>query len=117
MAEQEKREDSVLSYYKKLIALKKSPEYKETLTYGRFVADCEESGCIFAYHRVSEENGQDILVAANYGTDTSAVPLKGKMVKALLSNAGKEELHEKEGRDKGEITLESCQAAVILLES
>ena len=117
VAEQEKREDSVLSYYKKLIALKKSPEYKETLTYGRFVADCEESGCIFAYHRVSEENGQDIFVAANYGTETCAVPLKGKMVKVLLSNAEKEELHEKEGRDKGEITLESCQAAVILLES
>ena len=32
--EQAERPDSVLSYYKKLLALKKSPEYKETFTYG-----------------------------------------------------------------------------------
>ena len=51
--EQADRPDSVLTYYKKLLALKKSPEYKETFTYGRFVPDYENKDGIFAYHRIS----------------------------------------------------------------
>ena len=35
--EQEHRADSVLSYYRKLVALRKDPEYPETFTYGRFI--------------------------------------------------------------------------------
>lgn len=116
VAEQEERKDSVLSYYRKLIALKKCPEYRETLTYGRFIPDCTESDAIFAYHRVSEENGQDIFVVANYGTENCIVPLGKKMEKVLLSNMGKEELLEKEGKNNYEIVLESCHAAVILLK-
>lgn len=114
--EQEKRGDSVLSYYKKLIALKKSPEYLETLTYGGFVPECEDSDSIFAYHRILEDGKQDILVAANYGTEPCAVPVRKKVEKVLLSNMGDEETLEKESQRSGELVLKSCQSAVILLK-
>ena len=42
--EQEGRPDSVLNHYRKLTALKKSPEYKEAFTYGRFIPDHEDQG-------------------------------------------------------------------------
>ena len=122
--EQAGRPDSVLSYYKKLLALKKSPEYKETFTYGKFVPDYEEQDNIFAYHRITgnritgedaAEAEQDILVAANYGTESCTLKLAGPSGRVLLSNTGKEEAGTREITEKGTITLESCGSAVILL--
>ncbi len=107
--EQEKRADSVLSYYKELIALRKSPEYKETFLYGKTVPLCQEQGEIFAYHRISEEKGQDILVAANYGKEKTTISLEKPVEKILLSNQGKTLC------PKGRITLEPCEALVLLL--
>ena len=112
--EQERRSDSVLSYYKALIALKKNPEYKETLTYGRFVPDFEERDTIFAFHRISDENGQDIFVAANYGKERQTLPLSGGRAKVLLSNMGREEERMEEIRRTGCLTLDSCEAVVLL---
>ena len=51
VAEQENREDSVLNYYKKLIALRKSPEYRELFTYGDFEPMLEDREKILAYRR------------------------------------------------------------------
>ena len=130
---QAERPDSVLSYYKKLLALKKSPEYKDTFTYGRFVPDYEDKEGVFAYHRISgndtekacvrgmevedgeKDVSQDILIAANYGTELCTLKLAGRSGKVLLSNAGKEEKGTREITEAGSITLESCEAAVILL--
>ena len=116
VAEQERRKDSVLSYYKKLIALKKSPQFKEVLTYGKFIPEYEDSDSIFAYHRISEESGQNILVAANYGESTCEIPLECSSARVLLSNIGKEKEIENSIPEKGKISLESCRAAVLLLE-
>ena len=116
VAEQERRKDSVLSYYKKLIALKKSPQFKEVLTYGKFIPEYEDSDSIFAYHRISEESGQNILVAANYGESTCEIPLECSSARVLLSNIGKEKEIENSIPEKGKISLKSCQAAVLLLE-
>lgn len=128
--EQEGRPDSVLTYYKKLLVLRKCPEYKETFTYGRFVPDYEDQDGIFAYHRISgKDNGkagadgktdtadaaQDILIAANYGTGPCTLKLAGQNGKVLLSNTGEEETGTREISGKGTITLGSCEAAVILL--
>ena len=128
--EQEGRPDSVLTYYKKLLVLRKCPEYKETFTYGRFVPDYEGQDGIFAYHRISgKDNGkagadgktdtadaaQDILIAANYGTGPCTLKLAGQNGKVLLSNTGEEETGTREISGKGTITLGSCEAAVILL--
>ena len=115
MEEQQKRPDSVLSFYKKLIALRKSPVYRETFTYGRFVPAYEEADDIFAYRRVSEENGQEILVAANYGTKPRTLKLDREGARALLSNDGKEKSLQIQIERERAVTLDSCEAAVLLL--
>ena len=107
--EQEGREDSVLSYYKKLIALRKSPEFKETFVYGRVVPVYEDTDTIFGFMRIGEENGQKILVIANYGKDAAELMLPGEVKEILLSNTGRKAL-------QGEkIMLESLETAVLFL--
>lgn len=106
--EQEKNEDSVLSYYRTLIALRKSKEYKEVFINGDFIPEYEKEEGIFAYHR--KDGNKDILVAANYG-DKEAVLLtpfgKGKE-RILLTNSAAVRLQEER------IILPSC--GVIVLE-
>ena len=116
VAEQESRPDSVLNYYRKLTALKKSPEYKETFTYGKFVPDYQEYDDVFAYHRIldgEEGEPQDILVAANYGRGPWTLETKGR-VKVLLSNTESEGAKQAEADGAGRITLESCEGVVLL---
>ena len=113
--EQLEREDSVLNYYKKLIALRKDPLYKETIVYGDFVP-CEncESGVI-AYLRKSA--GQTILTAGNFNPERVKLelPLREDSTmyrsgKLLLGN-GKEAVIA-----DGSVEIEGFGAAVILLE-
>ena len=113
--EQENRNDSVLSYYKALNALRKSPEYRETFAYGRFVPAYKDTEGIFAFHRVSEDGKQDILIAANYGKETSTLPLDCLSGSILLSNTDAEDAWDREIKTEGTITLKSCETAVILL--
>lgn len=130
VADQEKREDSVLSYYKKLIALRKNQEHIETFTYGAFVPVYEEQDDIMAYVRVSEETGEQILVAANYGqkeVQLNLVELEAAVQKfangakavgtyeVLLSNMAKEAVQQKNCEEKRMISLESCESVVIRL--
>lgn len=112
--DQEKRPDSVLNHYRNLAALKKSPAYKETFTYGTFIPDYEDQDGVFAYHRKTDD--QDILVAANYGTERCRLKLDGTSAKVLLSNTGSAEVRTREISETGMITLESCEAEVILLK-
>lgn len=113
--EQRGREDSVLSYYKKLIALRKDPAYKETIVYGDFVP-CERCGDnLIAYLRKGES--QTILVAGNFNPDEKTVELpltaEGQKVsggKVLLDNGRK--VYVKDGT----AYLSGFGAAVILLE-
>lgn len=112
VSEQEGREGSVLSYYKELIALRKSSEYKETFVYGNVEPVYEDTDTVFGFMRMGKENGQKILVAANYGTDAVKLSLPGTAEKILLSNAGRNEL-----ADADHITLESLEAAVILMKA
>ena len=114
--EQESREDSVLSYYKKLIALRKAPEYKETFTYGSFQPVYEETQNIFGFLRISKESGQRILTAANFGKEACTLSLPGKVKRVLLSNMKKESEAEAEIREPGRLSLESCEVIVLLLE-
>ena len=120
--EQEMREDSVLNYYKKLLALKKSDAYKETLTYGRFVPVYENEENIFAYVRVSEETGQEILIAANYGTEETILSLSDitknlSGEKVLLSNMGKETVAAQTLETDNKLVLESCESIIVLLKT
>lgn len=67
VADQERDEDSVLSYYKKLLALRKSEAYRELFTYGDFEPLFETEEYVLAYSR--NLNGRDVIVAANFGPD------------------------------------------------
>ena len=112
-AEQESRPDSVLHYYRRLTALRKSESYRDTFTYGRFVPTYEKEDNVFAYIRENEESGQRILVAANYGDTSVDLPLCGGR-EVLLSNCGREALRQAELKG-GKLTLGPCESAVILL--
>ncbi len=110
VAAQDKDADSVLSYYKKLIALRKADAYRETFTYGTFAAMFEETDNVFAYLRTNEATGQQILVAANFGTQAAVLCLPTEAKELLLSNAEMPDL-----AGEKEITLNSSDAVVILL--
>ncbi len=95
---QQENEDSVLRYYQKLIALRKSEEYKEVFTYGTFAPVYEEQESVMAFYRISEEENQEtpkkrVLVAANFGRE--ALPLEYKVSKVLLSNLPENQAGEK----------------------
>ncbi len=110
VAAQDKDADSVLFYYKKLITLRKADAYRETFTYGTFTAMFEETDNVFAYLRTNEENGQKILIAANFGTEAAVLCLPTEAKELLLSNT---EMPDLEG--KKEIVLNSSDAVVILI--
>ena len=104
---QESQSDSVLNYYRKLVALRKSLEYKEVFTYGEFVPEYEDTEKIMAYYRVNGE--KRMLIAANFGERAVELELKYPVKKVALSNMGKE-------RVENVLKLESCEVIVVECE-
>lgn len=82
-------EDSVLNYYRRLIALRKSSEYKYVFAYGRFEPVYEGADNVMAYYRT--DNNKRVLVLANFGVDTVEVQLEYPIKKILLSNVNRHE--------------------------
>lgn len=113
---QEGRTDSVLAFYKQLLGLRKSAEYKEIFVYGDFVPVFEEEDTIFAYLRVLD--GQKILIAANYGKDGRSLTLnslgENGIRKELLCNNPTEGLSVRKTGDMV-INLASCEVTVCLI--
>lgn len=84
---QRKEPDSVFEFYKKLICLRKTSTYQETLVYGRTEPVLEEEPGIMAYFRVGQ--GQRILVAGNFGQEVKRIRIAGmdwEKCQVLLSN-------------------------------
>lgn len=104
---QEKDADSVLNYYRKLVAARKSPEYKEVFTYGEFVPEYEKTDSVMAYYRADGE--KRMLVAANFGKEQVELELKYPVKKVVLSNAGK-------SQTDGRLSLDSCEVIVLECE-
>ncbi len=77
-----KEKDSVLNYYKKLINLRKSEEYKELFTYGSFEPAYPEKEKIYAYYRSLD--GKKVLVASNFGENSMGLELEGHNEKMLI---------------------------------
>ena len=75
--------DSVLNFYKKLIALRKDPEYKETVVYGALEPFMEERHNLMAYYRKWDKT---ILVVGNYQWDEQEIELPGACKKVLINN-------------------------------
>lgn len=106
VADQEKDENSVLHYYRKLVAARKSDAYREVFTYGEFVPVYEDSDSVMAYYRVLGE--KRILVAANFGKERVAIPLEYPVKQIVLSNkAGVSSIKE------NLLTLQSCEVIVL----
>ena len=107
---QENDPDSVLNYYRKLVALRKSDEFKNVFTYGEFIPEYEEMDRIQAFYR--KDAAKCILVAANFGTDAASIELKGDVKKVLLSNQKDETVD----YTKNRLNLKSCEVVVLEME-
>ena len=103
VAEQEKDPESVLSYYKKLTALRKNPEYKETMVYGDFVPFMADEDRLMAFYRKGEKT---LLILGNYRKEERELELPAPVKKLVLSNA--------EPRITGrKITLSDYEATIL----
>ncbi len=98
-------ETSVLAYYKKLLSLRKSEEYKEVFTYGTFTPLFENEENIFAYER--KLNDKSVMVLANFGSKDAVLHFEKTVCLSILLN----NLAESIVKDD-EITLLPCQVIV-----
>ena len=99
--------DSVLHYYRKLIALRKSGEYRELFTYGKFEPAYENADHVMAYYRILQ--GPRVLVAANFGTDTIELDWEVPEKKVLLSNKKRTNAENKLILEKCEVFVTECK--------
>jgi oligo-1,6-glucosidase len=104
---EEGQPDSVLHYYRKLIALRKSGEYRELFTYGKFEPAYENADHVMAYYRILQ--GRRVLVAANFGTDTIELDWKVPAKKVLLSNKKRTNAENKLILEKCEVFVTECK--------
>ena len=108
---QEQDTDSVLNYYRKLVALRKSDELKEVFTYGEFLPEYENVDGVMAFYRKDES--KCILVAANFGKDAATIKLKSEIEKVWLSNR----IDGTVDCEKDSLNLRSCEVVVLELEN
>ncbi len=84
VADENRDPDSVLNFYRKLIALRKNPAYSEVLTWGKFHPVYKENEGIFAYYRYTEP--KNILIICNFGMERKNLFLPDGRWKILLAN-------------------------------
>ena len=104
---EEGQPDSVLHYYREIIALRKSGEYRELFTYGKFEPAYENADHVMAYYRILQ--GRRVLVAANFGTDTIELDWEVPAKKVLLSNKKRTNAENKLILEKCEVFVTECK--------
>lgn len=82
-AAEQKDPDSVFHFYKKLIALRKDPAYRETVVYGALEPYLKEQRNLMAYYRKGEKT---LLVMGNFQKKEQDVVLPAACKKVLLNN-------------------------------
>ena len=75
--------NSVLNFYKKLIALRKDPGYKETVVYGALEPFMEDRHNLMAYYRKGDKT---LLVVGNYQWEEQEITLPSECKKVLINN-------------------------------
>ena len=100
--------ESLLSYYKKLTALRKNPVYKETLVYGDFVPYMEDRHNLMAYYRKGDKT---LLVLGNFQKAPQTVKLPVSYKEILLNNYPALKITE------DSIVLDDYQAVILELEN
>ena len=110
LAAQRQDEASVYQYYRKLIQLRKNPEYKETIVWGKTVPAYTDYDNLMAFYRQNEETQgekQRLLVIANYQKEPQSITLETDVKKVLLNNCQELKLNDRE------LCLEGYQAVVL----
>lgn len=110
-AAQQADENSVLRYYQRLIALRKSGEWGEVFSEGSFAPVWDTHPSLFAYRRAFA--GRAVLVAANFGAQPVEQPLETPARLLLESTGSPAPLAA--ALAKGQLALAPCQAAVLAL--
>ncbi|MBE6888081.1 MAG: alpha-glucosidase [Ruminococcaceae bacterium] len=110
VAAQEKDKNSVLNFYRRIVALRKNDLYRETFTYGGFVPLFKEKEGILAFCRSCGETCCKIVTVANFGKNEAVLTMPYKIKKVLISNSTKT------NHTTDSITLSSCECAVLLCE-
>lgn len=82
-ASQQDDPDSVRNFYKQLIALRKHPDYQETIVYGSLEPIHEEQHNLMAYLR---KGNRTLLVIGNYQRESQTMELPSDCKKVLLNN-------------------------------
>lgn len=101
-------ETSVYAFYKALIALRKNPEYQETVVYGELVPYLEERHNLMSYLRKGDKT---LLVMGNYQNEEQTVELPAACKKVLINNYPDMDLAD------DAITLHGYQVLVLELEN
>jgi oligo-1,6-glucosidase len=99
---------SVRSFYKALIALRKSPEYKETIVYGTLEPVWEDVHNLMAYYRKGDRT---VLVVGNYQRELQTIELPAPYRKLLLNN------YQDVEEDGTRICLKGYQVLVLEMEA
>ena len=97
---------SVRGWYRRLLALRKDPEWEDALVRGGFRPAFREEPETFAYWRTGEESGKRILVLCHYGRGAVSVPF-AEPFRVLLNNY--DGLENREGR----LRLDAYQVVVL----
>lgn len=84
--EQEGREDSVLSFYKKLISLRTDPEYKEAVVYGSQEPVLTELQNFTGFYRKGKK--KTLLVLANVQGEKRTVSVAAAVKRVVADNCG-----------------------------
>ena len=77
--------NSVYHFYKRLIALRSSSAYRETLVYGKTEPYLPEQKNLMAYFRRGDRL---LLIAGNFQAAPQVMPLPGPVQAALINNLG-----------------------------
>ena len=102
------RKDSVLEFYRSLIALRKDEQYQETVVYGALEPYRREQKNLMAYFRKGQ--GQTLLVLGNFQEEGQLVRLPGKVKAVLLNNLESWE------EENDSVWLQGWQFAVLEME-
>jgi oligo-1,6-glucosidase len=108
VSEQADRQDSVYSFYRQLTALRKNPDYRETLVWGEFDPAYEDRKGLMAYYRRADRN---VLVLANLKSESEEIDV-GCEYRILLDNLNPSVTHE---QMQGCIHMQAWQGLILEL--
>lgn len=85
LAEQKARPDSLWHFYRKLIELRRDPDWAQTIVYGSTEPYLTERDNLMSYFRRGED-GRTLLVAGSFQGERQDLPLPGPVKSVLLNN-------------------------------